>query len=247
MMQTRKHTRALSMSEPMSDTRRLLFVAAAVVTSLSFLATELPAQGQGQGKGKSKEAKGQQVGEYGQGQGKGKANGNGKGNGVKSGKIPPGHMPSAGECRVWFDGRPPGQQPSPTSCARAQADAARSGGRVVYGGDRDDRRYDRYDDDRDIGRYPNDARYPATLPEMVWGVLAGQGQRVDGAQRWLDRSDARARVVDANRDGRPESVTWYDNANRVLQQWQDVNGDGRADRVQFYENNAPGRVIRGKK
>lgn len=31
-------------------------------------------------------------------------------------KIPPGHMPPPGECRIWFPDRPPGQQPPPGPC-----------------------------------------------------------------------------------------------------------------------------------
>lgn len=31
-------------------------------------------------------------------------------------KIPPGHMPPRGECRIWFPERPPGQQPPPGNC-----------------------------------------------------------------------------------------------------------------------------------
>ena len=33
-------------------------------------------------------------------------------------KIPPGHMPPRGMCRVWFYDRPPGHQPPPVSCNR---------------------------------------------------------------------------------------------------------------------------------
>jgi hypothetical protein len=55
----------------------------------------------------------------------------GRGN---SGRIPPGQMPSAGMCRVWIDGVAPGRQPSQTDCATARAQAARTGGRVIYGG-----------------------------------------------------------------------------------------------------------------
>jgi hypothetical protein len=29
--------------------------------------------------------------------------------------IPPGHLPKAGECRIWIPGTPPGQQPKPKS------------------------------------------------------------------------------------------------------------------------------------
>lgn len=31
-------------------------------------------------------------------------------------KIPPGHYPPPGSCRVWYPDRPPGHQPPPTSC-----------------------------------------------------------------------------------------------------------------------------------
>lgn len=31
-------------------------------------------------------------------------------------KVPPGHLPRAGQCRVWFPGRPPGHQPGAGSC-----------------------------------------------------------------------------------------------------------------------------------
>lgn len=36
----------------------------------------------------------------------------------KNFKIPPGHMPPRGTCRVWFYDRPPGHQPPPVSCNR---------------------------------------------------------------------------------------------------------------------------------
>ena len=57
--------------------------------------------------------------------------------------IPPGHMPAAGQCRVWYDGVPPGRQPRPTSCREAERIAARDRtARVIYGDDS----YDRYGD-----------------------------------------------------------------------------------------------------
>jgi len=33
-------------------------------------------------------------------------------------RIPPGHLPSPGSCRIWFPGLPPGQQPPPGSCRK---------------------------------------------------------------------------------------------------------------------------------
>lgn len=38
---------------------------------------------------------------------------------AQSGKnlgIPPGHLPPAGECRIWYPGQPPGKQPPPGKC-----------------------------------------------------------------------------------------------------------------------------------
>jgi hypothetical protein len=31
-------------------------------------------------------------------------------------RVPPGHVPPPGMCRIWFPGRPPGHQPAPGSC-----------------------------------------------------------------------------------------------------------------------------------
>ena len=47
--------------------------------------------------------------------------------------IPPGHMPRAGQCRVWIRGRPPGRQPRPKSrpCAGIAA-AAPAGSWILY-------------------------------------------------------------------------------------------------------------------
>jgi hypothetical protein len=34
----------------------------------------------------------------------------------KSVRVPPGHLPPKGMCRIWFDNRPPGHQPPPGNC-----------------------------------------------------------------------------------------------------------------------------------
>jgi hypothetical protein len=91
-----------------------------------------------------------------------------QGRGNSKGKVPPGHMPPAGLCRVWYDGVPPGRQPRPTSCAEAERTAARDrGARVIYSEGRDSRRqgagggvFDRYPDDRRYPGYPGDTRNP---------------------------------------------------------------------------------------
>jgi hypothetical protein len=33
-------------------------------------------------------------------------------------KIPPGHLPAPGECRIWYPGQPPGHQPPPGPCKK---------------------------------------------------------------------------------------------------------------------------------
>ena len=35
-------------------------------------------------------------------------------------KIPPGHMPPPGKCRIWYPDLPPGQQPPPGECRDLQ-------------------------------------------------------------------------------------------------------------------------------
>jgi hypothetical protein len=54
-----------------------------------------------------------------------------------SARVPRGHLPPRGMCRVWIDGVPPGRQPAPTSCANAQRDRVHYGAnaRVIYGDD----------------------------------------------------------------------------------------------------------------
>jgi hypothetical protein len=51
-------------------------------------------------------------------------------------RIPRGHLPPPGLCRVWFNDRPAGHQPPPTNCRQAQRLAYRYGGRVIWGGER---------------------------------------------------------------------------------------------------------------
>jgi hypothetical protein len=74
---------------------------------------------------------------------------------TSSSRVPPGHMPPAGSCRVWIDGVPPGRQPRPTDCRTAEREAYRYGSnaRVVYG-DRTNRNGGVYR--RDDGVYRRD-------------------------------------------------------------------------------------------
>jgi len=54
--------------------------------------------------------------------------------------IPPGHYPPPGYCRLWYPGRPPGQQPSPFPCHKPVA--VPSGAFILYKGVAWDSDYD---------------------------------------------------------------------------------------------------------
>jgi hypothetical protein len=51
--------------------------------------------------------------------------------GYSARRVPAGHLPPPGSCRVWFPDRPAGHQPPPMSCREARRYAYRHGGRVI--------------------------------------------------------------------------------------------------------------------
>lgn len=136
--------------------------------------------------------------------------------------VPPGQMPPPDLCRVWYDNRPPGRQPSPTYCDRAEAVVARERqARVVYGenvywrgefgrdgrgpyGRRDDRgRDDGYRDDDRYGRgddrYERDNDRAVPRDGRVRDPRLGDG-RWDGGRR-DDRVDRTPAYDNGYRDG----------------------------------------------
>ena len=150
------------------------------------------------------------------------AQGNGR-NGRNQG-IPPGQMPPAGMCRVWYDNLPPGRQPRATSCDQAERLASRDrNARVIYGNDvygsnsRDQRYRDRAygntnPNDRTYGNtYPNDRVYGNTYPNTNGrygydSVPYDNGYR-DGLEK--GREDAN------DRDSYdPVRHSWYRNGER---------------------------------
>jgi hypothetical protein len=87
------------------------------------------------------------------------AQGKGNGRSKQAQGIPPGHLPPSGECRVWIDGRPPGQQSPPTDCRSAERTASRTRyARVIYGDRTDRRNDDGWRDDRNSGDWRDDRR-----------------------------------------------------------------------------------------
>ena len=129
------------------------------------------------------------------------AQGRGRANSAQG--IPPGQMPRAGECRVWYDGRPPGRQPAPTNCDQAERVASRTrDARVIYGTDRygygtrnsDERYRDR------ANTYPNNRGYANNS-------VAFQGGERDGYAK--GREDARD-----NDSYDPVRHSWYRSGDR---------------------------------
>lgn len=166
-------------------------------------------------------------------------------------KVPPGHRPPPGMCRIWLEGVPPGQQPAPTDCATAVRNRP-ANGRVIFGDDyakgkkqgedRDDRRGARREDasnDND-DRRGRDAQgvqtvtASQTLPEMMGAVQYAQGKRPADVRRWIGTSNYTPRFTP--RDGKaPDRVSWVDTNGQVVQVWIDSNDDGQADIVELYQ------------
>jgi hypothetical protein len=100
--------------------------------------------------------------------------------------IPPGQLPPPGQCRVWFDNRPAGRQPRPTSCREAELTAARSpNARVIYGARRDNGQWSQND------RYPYPSRNPNGGAGYGFGSVPFNNGYKDGFDK--GREDARDR------------------------------------------------------
>jgi hypothetical protein len=136
--------------------------------------------------------------------------------------IPPGQLPPADRCRVWYDGVPPGRQPGSTSCAQAERIAARDrNARVIYGEDA----YDRYGSSRN-GVYRSS---PYPYPENERGVRVPGGNRAPydpyytGGSRIGDTAyengyrDGRTKGLEDRRDNDrfdPSRHSWYRSSDR---------------------------------
>jgi hypothetical protein len=162
--------------------------------------------------------------------------------------VPPGQLPPANMCRVWYDGVPPGRQPGATSCRQAEAMAARNrNARVIYGENAYDpygrygngrndpygtwRTYPYPDNDRGVGRVPGRNRAPNGTYEPYYrgsryGDTAYENGYRDGRAQGLDDGRDNDRF-DATRHGRYRSadrgyLDSYGDKNR----YKDVYRDG---------------------
>ena len=149
---------------------------------------------------------------------------------AKSQGIPPGHLPPAGQCRVWVEGTPPGQQAAPTDCRSAMEQAAHiQDARVVVGRGTGIRKGGL------VSCANRRASYPTTAPLMRWGTGAATTARTRALRQWNLPADATPAVNDFNNDGRPETVVW-NSGGHAVQIWHNPDGDGSADVVEIFCN-----------
>ena len=187
----------------------------------------------------------------------------GRGRGKDGDGVPPGHLPPAGQCRIWYDGVPPGRQPAPTSCVEAERRAPRNA-RVVYGprtsrGD-DDSWWGRVYDGRDDRRDDRDGRYDPRYEDGRRRTDDSDARRRDGRYdpRYDPRNDSRYDPRYDSRSGygalptmltvrelesrrwSAEVVRWV-GARPARARWSDANRDGRPEQVWFLDS--AGRVL----
>lgn len=157
--------------------------------------------------------------------------------------VPPGHLPPAGMCRVWYDNRPNGRQPSATNCRQAEIIAARDrNARVVYGenvyggyGTNGNMRYpddwERGTGDRGVYRVPGRNRAPGNDPyddyeRSRYTTPAFQNGYRDGLTKGREDADDNDRY-DPNRHGWYRSATrGYENEYGTRSQYQARYRDG---------------------
>lgn len=81
--------------------------------------------------------------------------------GYRSIRVPRGHYPPRGECRVWYGGRPPGRQPPPVRCDLLYGRAP-YGAFILYNGNAWDADYDWYRHGR---------RYRGSVPRVILQIV----------------------------------------------------------------------------
>ena len=141
--------------------------------------------------------------------------------------VPAGQLPPPGQCRVWYDNRPNGRQPSATSCRNAEAIAARDrNARVIYGEDsyyaygnrtmRYPDEWERGTENRGVYRVPGRNRDPRVGNDPYYDPYYGRSRSTtaafqngfrDGLEKGREDSQDNDRY-DAARHG------WYRSATR---------------------------------
>jgi hypothetical protein len=146
--------------------------------------------------------------------------------------IPPGHLPPAGMCRVWYDNLPPGHQPPPMNCNQAERVASRDrNARVIYGSNtngRDNPWWDRSGRYPDYGQYPdNGSRYPGrTRGGVAYQNVPFRNGFDDGYEKGREDAQDRDRY-DPTRHSRYRSADHeYNRQYGTKEQYRVVYRDG---------------------
>jgi len=151
-------------------------------------------------------------------------------------RIPPGHLPPPGACRVWAPGRPPGHQSPPTSCRTAYRQARRSGALVVHHsgavrGRRPARWHRRRAGDIVFRRRPERREGVYVSVEVIIDLLGRDGyRRLRTHQRRLDvRGRLAVRWVSVGSSG--HAVLQVRAGRHPLAELVDRNGDRRVESI----------------
>jgi hypothetical protein len=121
--------------------------------------------------------------------------------------VPPGQLPPANLCRVWYEGQAAGRQPRPTNCREAESTASRTrNARVIYGEDAYDNRSGSYGNDTRTYPYPDNDRGVNRIPgrDRVPGGVYDQrypDQRYPNSSRYGDTA-----FENGYRDGREQGL-----------------------------------------
>lgn len=118
-------------------------------------------------------------------------------------KIPPGHLPPPGECRVWVPGEPPGHQAPPGSCATLATRVPAHGWLVFNPG----------------GEKPGKGRRGGP-PGRARGKGNGKGQR-GKEKRSQGKGQIRITVYGADE---PEVIRWFDRSSGELVRQEEAEG-----------------------
>lgn len=146
--------------------------------------------------------------------------------------VPKGHLPPPGECRLWYPGRPPGQQPSPMACNVAYRQQRGSAVIVTHRGPVPRRPVPRWEarPPRDvvIRRPPREEGVHVSVEIMI-DMLGRSGvRRLEEQRRRLGISGAlTGRWVSEDRSA--GGVLQVRAGRRPLAELVDRTGDGRVD------------------
>jgi hypothetical protein len=80
----------------------------------------------------------------------------------RSVRVPPGHYPRHGDCRLWYPDRPPGHQPRPVPCSQLRS-VAGTGAFILHNG----RAWDSNFDWREYER-----RSPGSVPRVILELVS---------------------------------------------------------------------------